>query len=255
MGFSTQPCGPIGPGYGEKPIRNCRLEWPAGGNLAGTAVGFDPTGPRSASFWARIDRPTVAEAAMVAVCVLNGPENLYLGTDESGDTPELFVGVITDTTGQFPFMGRTWHHFGYRSYPALGRTGIVHELWIDGHFCLQSTSAPITAPFDRICLLDSTAGAQFCGSIQAVKLWEATLTPAQLIQEGRNPNSCYVTAGLFAFWRLSTSHDLSDRSGNGRTLAPTSPYYIDAPLPLPSFAALKLGAPILPPFEPSTFPS
>jgi hypothetical protein len=256
MGFSTQPCGPIGPGYGEKPIHRCHLEWPLGGTAAFPAAVGPKPGNRTISYWARIDRPTVAEAAMVAICTLGGPEDVYLGTDESGDTPELFTGVTTITTGTYPAMGRSWHHFGFRSRPTIGpeRIGTYCQLWIDGHLCLQVSTPSVTAPFDRICLLDSTARAQFCGSIQAVKIWETLLTPQQLIAEGKSLGSVVNPTGLYAFWRLQTDSDLADRSGNARDLSVTSEFHITAPAPQPPYGTLRLGKPIFPPFEPSTVP-
>jgi hypothetical protein len=233
MAISNQGIVGTGPGYGSEKYREFHLEYPFGGMAKNPGATPLPKGPLTISLWMSLVKPTNGDSAALAVCTLGGPESCYLGTDESGQYPELFMGGKTFSTGN-PILGYTWHHFGLRS------DGFNHAFYIDGARCLQLNEIPSPKPFDRICLFSSTAPAQMCGSLAGVKVWSALLDESTLFAEGRALGSiAYPNPALYAFWPLSGPTDLVDHSGNGRDLVASSNYMNFTNPPVTKFLTLQ----------------
>ncbi len=248
MSVSTTAVSGQGPGIGNGIVRECHAEWPQGGRLANPQAGPLP-GPLSVSLWALIEKPTNAEAAFLSICTLGGPEALYMGTDESGDTPELFVGDRTITTGTYPSMGLSWHWFGYRTN-GFG----THELYMDGALILRFLrEVPNRKPFDRIVLWSATAAAQHVGSLASVKIFQDYRSARALIQEGKAGGSLSDPRNVFAWWPLLLPTDLTDHSGNGRHLVASSPLLTRGGKP--PFNTLKPKPDNLPPAAQSPIPA
>lgn len=247
MAISNQGIVGTGPGYGSEKYREFHLEWPLGGMREHPELEPLPKGPLTVSLWMSLVKPTNGDSAAIAICTQGGAESCYLGTDESGQYPELFVGSRTAATGR-PILGYSWHHFGFRS------DGTNHAMYVDGIRCLQLNDSVAHQSFDRICLFSSTAPAQMCGSLAAVKLWTRLLTEAEMIQEGQQlTSSALYPADLFAFWPLNATTNLLDVSGNGRHLTASSPFMNNTAQPYAG--SLKLQAPLYPQEQPSGSPS
>ena len=231
-----------GPGIGNAIFRECHLEWPYGGVFASPQAG-PGTGPLTVSMWVRWEKPTNARAAAIAICTEGGPESLYLGSDESGLTPELFVGDRIQTTGQWPSLDTRWHHWGFIS------DGSLSSYYFDGQLSLQLLDVRNRFPFDRIVLFSSTAHAQFVGSLESVKIWQVAMTPTQLVAEANsNPP---IIGSPYAYWPLPTARDLTDHSGNGRHMAASTILLQTGNGPGPNYGSIILRPPKLPiPLDP-----
>lgn len=102
----------------------------------------------------------------------------------------------------------TWYRIGYT------RNGATHLVYLNGTLNITLSSNNTVTPTT---LLFGAPTNWFNGRVAYIKMWTATLDASEILAES-NSFLPVRTSNLYGDWRLPTHTDLTDSSGNGRTL-------------------------------------
>ncbi len=134
-------------------------------------------------------------------------EEMWLQTNTDGTTLNLDVPGASIVLGSALTVG-TWYHL------AVVKSGTAYTAYLNGTSDITATgNAPTSARLD---VMNDQWVEQLNGRMCAVKIYEAALTQAEILNEMRSYRP-KRTANLYGWWpMLSAGDGAVDYSGNGR---------------------------------------
>lgn len=158
------------------------------------------------SFWLYIDVDLNASGWLFTLAdgTLANYLVLVLGAD---GTQLLIFSSAGFSAGVALTVGR-WYHV------ALTKSGNTHTLYLDG---VSVDTLTVALSFTTVFFLVGSNGTDYLnGRMEAMKLWTAALTAAEIAAEQWQTIPTRG-ANVYAWWPLLEASDITDKSGNGNT--------------------------------------